>query len=247
MEANMEKVVDKALTAEHTGAHLRFERKFVFPETDHEDIIRHIQRMPFGFLEVYYKRKINNIYLDDANYNFYKQNVEGVAQRKKIRLRWYGQETSQIHAPNVEIKIKTGEVGDKITHKLSGLSFDLNIQTPDDILKSLLSANIDRPGLHQSLGVLHPALLNTYERRYFVSFCGRYRITTDYNQDFYNPNYGCSYTHSRLHISDVVLELKYGIEDDEDAREISQYISARLSKNSKYVNGINLLYHPEFL
>jgi sulfur transfer complex TusBCD TusB component (DsrH family) len=47
-------------------------------------------------------------------------------------------------------------------------------------------------------------------------------------------------------LPDVVLELKYAIEDDFEARGITQYIGARLSKNSKYVNGINLLYHPEF-
>ncbi len=244
MAANMEKVADKQHLLVSAGANLRYERKFVFANCNALDIIQHVYRFPFGFKEVFYQRKVNNIYFDDSNYNFYKQNVEGVANRKKLRLRWYGNETSIVKAPSIEIKIKKGEVGDKITHKFKAHSYNLDQQAPADIHESLLVATADQKALHQGLSILHPTLLNTYERRYFLSFCSKFRITIDFNQEFYNPNYR-AHKKSRIELSDVILELKYAIDDDNEARELTQYIGSRLSKNSKYVNGINLLYHPQ--
>lgn len=241
----MERVANESIQEVYAGANLRFERKFVFENGNARDIIERVYRFPFGFKEVFHKRKVNNIYFDDANYNFYKQNVEGVANRKKLRLRWYGDETAMIKSPTIEIKIKHGEVGDKINYKLKENSYDLETQSPDDIHKSLIIASAGRPALQQGLRVLHPSLLNSYERRYFLSFCGKFRITVDFKQEFFNPNYK-DYRKSKIVLSDVILELKYAIEDDFEARRITQHINSRLSKNSKYVNGINLLYHPEF-
>ncbi len=242
----MEKAASRVDIVPITGLNLRFERKFVYTDIYMEDILRRVLQMPFGFKEAYHKRKINNIYLDDANYNFYKQNVEGVAHRKKLRYRWYGDDTNKVTSPNIEVKIKNGEVGDKLTYKFKDFSCDIAQTTPMGVHKALLAETLHQPALHNDLGALHPTLLNTYERRYFLSFCGHYRITIDFNQQFFNPNYGCSYKQSGIAVKDVVVELKYATVKDEDARAISQYIGTRLSKNSKYVNGINLLYHPEF-
>lgn len=242
---SMEKVVDKPQQTVRPVTNLRFERKFVFENGHAGDIIQQVYRIPVGFKEVFHRRKVNNIYFDDSNYNFYKQNVEGVANRKKLRVRWYGYDTCLVKAPAIEIKIKQGEVGDKITYKFKDYSFNLGQQTAKDIHDSLIVATADRLTLQHGLGILHPTLLNTYERRYFLSFCGKFRITVDYNQEFYNPNYS-NYKRSRIGLRDVILELKYAIDDDFEARKITQYIGTRLSKNSKYVNGINLLYHPEF-
>lgn len=240
----MEKVADNSAAPKPYAPNLRHERKFVYERGEAEAIIENVCRNPFGFQEVFYLRKVNNIYFDDANFNFYKQNVEGVANRKKLRLRWYGNESSQIQDPNIEIKIKQGEVGDKVSHKLKGLSFDLQQQSSREVHEELIKTTTSKTRLHQALCSLQPALLNTYERRYFLSFCGKYRITIDFNQEFYNPNYQ-SYQQSKIKIDDVILELKYALEDDKVAREVSQGIGPRLSKNSKYVRGINLLYHPE--
>ncbi|WP_282160165.1 polyphosphate polymerase domain-containing protein [Ulvibacterium marinum] len=237
--------MEKAAVSSKTHTpNLRFERKFVYERGETQAIIENVSRNPFGFKEVFHLRKVNNIYFDDANFNFYKQNVEGVANRKKLRLRWYGDESSQIHDPTIEIKIKQGEVGDKVSHKLRGLSFNLQRQSPNEVHNGLIAATSNSFRIKQALSSLQPALLNTYERRYFLSFCGKYRITVDFNQEFYNPNYQV-YQHSKTKIDDVILELKYALENDREAREVSQSIAPRLSKNSKYVRGINLLYHPE--
>ncbi|MEX0290464.1 MAG: polyphosphate polymerase domain-containing protein [Flavobacteriaceae bacterium] len=241
----MEKVADSPLAPILHDPKFRFERKFVFEQADPKNIIQRVLRNPFGFEEVFHLRKVNNIYFDDANFNFYKQNVEGVAERKKLRLRWYGNQTETITDPTVEIKIKYGEVGDKVSYKLSGTSFDLGGEEVKIIHQRLVEGTADRPRISRAFHNLQPTLLNTYERRYFLSFCGKYRITVDFNQQFFNPNYP-DFEKSKIAIEDVIVELKYALEDDRNARQVSQYIGTRLSKNSKYVRGINLLYHPQF-
>ena len=130
--------------------------------------------------------------------------------------------------------------------RLKGVSLHLAKQSADDI-NVVLQKNTEKYlAVHQALKRLHSTLINTYERRYFLSFCGRYRITVDYNQAFYNPNYAIL-ENSKTQINDIVLELKYAVEDDNEARQVSQQIKTRLSKNSKYVNCINLLYHNELV
>lgn len=242
----MEKVVDSAEKIE-TPSNIRYERKFIYQNSHAEDIIQRIYRNSYGFKEVFYKRKVNNIYFDDSNYSFYKQNVEGVANRKKLRLRWYGYNTEQIEDPTVEVKKKMGEAGDKFSFPLKKRTFDLAQLSTSALQDFLFQSTEQYSALNNTLKALHPTLLNTYERRYFLSFCGHYRITVDFNQRFFNPNYQQSYTGSKLYCHDIVLELKYATKDDLDARQVSQQIDARLSKNSKYVTGINLLYHPNFL
>ena len=242
----MAKVAGSAKEELKPKGNLRFERKFVFPNSNHEDIVQRVYQHSFGFKEVHHQRKINNVYFDDSNYNFYKQNVEGVANRIKLRLRWYGIDTSMIKNPTIEIKKKLGEVGDKESFKLRDTSLSLDEMSISELHSFILQNSEFNPALNHLLKVLHPTLLNTYERRYFLSFCGRFRITVDFNQTFYNPNYN-SFETSKLSLLDTVVELKYALGDDADAREVSQQIGTRLSKNSKYVNGVNLLYHPVFV
>lgn len=236
--------MEKAANNSVQESNIRFERKFLFQNTPAENIIQSVYRNSYGFQEIYHKRKVNNIYFDDANYNYYKQNVEGVADRKKLRLRWYGENTLAIENPTIEIKKKMGEAGDKDSFKLKGSSYNLGVQSANEIKHLLANSTKQFVAVHHALKKLHPTLINTYERRYFLSFCGRYRITVDYNQAFHNPNYSVL-ENSRIHISDIVLELKYAVADDNEARQVSQQIQTRLSKNSKYVNGMNLLYHPD--
>ncbi len=238
--------MEKAADNYDHKSNLRFERKFVFPNVYKEDIIQKIYLNSFGFHEVFHQRKVNNVYFDDSNHTFYKQNVEGVANRKKIRLRWYGDDTSLIENPTIEIKRKFGEVGDKDSFKLKDKSVDLNKTSIVDLHGFMVDSTKDIVALNNFLKVLHPTLMNTYQRRYFLSFCGRFRVTVDFDQNFYNPNF-MSFHRSQLQMNDVVVELKYAPKDDREARQVSQQIGTRLSKNSKYVTGINLHYHPTFV
>ena len=229
------KIIDKPI-----GKNLRFERKFIYQNVDLEDVIQRVFANSFCFKEVFVKRKVNNIYFDDNNYSFYKQNVAGVGKREKFRLRWYGDDFNDIKDPTFEIKIKYGEVGDKISHKIEGFRASLNESSKEEICL-LLSKNIkiSNNALRSKYEQLQPTLYNSYERKYYLSFCEKFRITLDYNQEFFDPN-SVKFLLSKQVIDEreIVLELKYNIENDDEARRITQELNSRLTKNSKYVNGV---------
>jgi len=244
MGKNMEKAANKLIEASKYHS-LRFERKFIFQDMYLEDIINHIVlTSPYGFREIFTRRSVNNIYFDDFNYSFYKQNVSGDGDRKKYRLRWYGDDFSMVKKATMEIKKKFGEVGDKYSYKLKNLQLNLNQLSADEVQNAVITElkNTDNRELLFSFQNLFPALYNTYERRYFLSSCGAFRITLDYNMKFYNPHYKdyriSEYT---LESQETVFELKYETAHDKESRKLTQKWHNRMSKNSKYVNGIDFI------
>ncbi|PQB03597.1 polyphosphate polymerase domain-containing protein [Aureitalea marina] len=237
----MEKAVSR-IYFEAKEEKLRFERKFVFPATDVADLIeKEVLTNSFCFSEIYHRRAVNNIYFDRPDMIFYHQNVEGDGNRKKYRIRWYGDDMTRIEKPVLEVKKKFGEVGDKESVKLKNLNTSLGDTDAFQVQSLIEQALFDQGDLDclMEMQKLTPRLINTYERRYFLSFCGRFRITIDYNMRFFNPDLN-DFLGAVKAIDNIVLELKYSREDDHAARQLSQEIGTRLSKNSKYVQGIDL-------
>ncbi len=241
MGKNMVKAANNPKTSFHN---LRYERKFIFQNIHIDDLIdTQVFTNSFCFQEIFKKRTINNIYFDDYNYSFYKQNVSGDGLRKKYRLRWYNDLFSEIKKPTIEIKKKFGNVGDKISHKIIDFSVDLE-SIPVDKINPYLIKHLEKTkqhGLISKLESLHPTLYNSYERRYFLSNCEKFRITLDFNMNFYNPNTFRKNNVIKNQIDEIILELKYNTEHDSESRVLTQEIDSRLSKNSKYVRGLDFI------
>lgn len=217
----------------------RYERKFqVSSEVPITELITLVKSNTRFFREVYYERQVNNIYFDSEAYNFYFDNVDGVSDRQKVRIRWYGNTFGEIKKPKLEIKIKKGVVGDKWTYNLS--SFTLNSGFNDNAFKEILkNSNLPLPIL-EMVKDLKPTLLNSYSRRYFLSSDKKFRITLDYNIFYRKIDFKINNFNKFPQPDDNnVVELKYGLEDDEAATIISNQFPFRMSKNSKYVNGVN--------
>ncbi len=244
MVMNTEKAADSILIAAKTvpGSNFRYERKFIFISEYLDDLVELLYLNSFCFTEIYERRQVNNVYFDDNNLNYYKQNVSGVGEREKYRLRWYGDIFSEISNPTVEIKKKFGEVGDKLSYKTSDFKYNLDTGNAWELQQLVIDALSDEQELINNLIVLNPTLYNSYERRYFLSACEKFRVTLDYHQRFYNPGVD-SYQESIKSIDKriVVLELKYDVVNDFEARKISQQFSSRVSRNSKYVQGVDLI------
>ena len=81
----------------------RYERKFIIPHSSKKKLFNDIKLHPASLKEIFFKRKINNIYFDKYDLDFFKSNIQGNSERSKIRLRWYGDETTI--KPKLEIKI----------------------------------------------------------------------------------------------------------------------------------------------
>jgi SPX domain protein involved in polyphosphate accumulation len=188
---------------------------------------------------VYYQRQVNNIYFDTLGYNDYFDNVLGVSNRKKIRIRWYGETFGHISKPVLEIKIKKGLVGDKWSYKLQPFTLD-NTFTNEKIQKIFDNSNLPPPIL-ESVKMVSPTLLNSYQRRYFLSADNKYRVTLDFKLLYHKIDKRFNnFNLATIADENNIIELKYGLKEDKYVNAISTQFPFRLNKNSKYVNGVNI-------
>ena len=83
----------------------RFERKFVFKLINQFEIQNLLFKSNFFFKPHYPARKVNSIYFDTKNLKNINENLDGINERKKYRVRWYGN-ANTIAKPIFEIKYK---------------------------------------------------------------------------------------------------------------------------------------------
>ena len=101
----------------------------------------------------------------------------------------------------------------------------------------------DLPPLTRSeLHHLQPSLLNHYLRHYFQTANGRFRLTVDSGLQFAAARQAQGMSVSFCPpASPVVIEVKYGLAEAEEAPQVTNALPFRLSRCSKYVLGINRL------
>ena len=67
----------------------RFERKWVFKNIDKETLLLSLLNSKLFFIEQFNERVVNSIYFDDSSFSSVRDNLAGVPDRMKTRLRWY--------------------------------------------------------------------------------------------------------------------------------------------------------------
>lgn len=218
----------------------RYERKFLVAEIDKHELESHIKHNSAMFSEIYYERDVNNIYFDSADLTSYYDNLAGISQRLKVRIRWYGDMFGTINKPVLELKIKNNLLGSKLSFPLKPFKLDNKITT-QYLIKNVFNKSDLPAWLIEHLKSLNFALLNRYRRRYFRSADKRYRITLDYDSEFYEIRQKNN-TFLRREKNDnyVILELKYDKQYDTDAPKITNQFPFRLTKSSKYVTGVDM-------
>lgn len=221
----------------------RYERKFLVTNMHYADIEQQVRIHPAAFSPIYHPRIINNIYLDSNDLDFFHDNVSGKGSRKKARIRWYNDMLGHIGKPVLEFKIREGMLGNKISFPLKPFVVDENL-TAETLYHVFQQSDLPLWALEVLLQ-LRPALLNRYKRKYFLSFDGKFRLTLDSHLNYFaigsnNNNFIENYANE-----DMIVELKYKNQYDALAPTISNQLPFRLTKSSKYVNGVELL-HPMF-
>ncbi len=106
----------------------RYERKFLVSAVDVHQARRMVKQHPGMFFEPYPPRFINNLYLDTRGLDYYAANVSGTMNRRKVRIRWYGDLFAGMQDPTLEIKRKTGLVGHKIQYPFPPLQLRPNFR-----------------------------------------------------------------------------------------------------------------------
>ncbi len=194
-----------------------------------------------AFSTIFYPRFINNIYLDNRELDFYFDNVSGCGSRKKVRIRWYGNLFGEIEKPVLEFKIREGFLGNKLSFPLTSFSLDENITSSH--LQEIFTRSKIPQWTKNILKHLHPSLINRYQREYFLSFDKQFRLTIDTELNYYGIAANNNTLLEHYTSQDIIVELKYDYKNFIKAPDISTLLPFRLTKNSKYVNGIDLL-HP---
>ena len=219
----------------------RFERKFIIPERLTHSIEEVIKSNSALMRKIFYPRFINNIYFDTPRFKYFFENIDGVSERMKMRIRWYGNLKGKIKKPVLEFKQKQGLTGKKNSIVLP--SFDLKeIFSPGFSSSLFQKSNLD-VGRKALMLSLKPTVINRYQRKYFLSFDKKFRITLD-DQLEYFPLSSDKHLSSRgLKDSlSMIMELKYSPTDQLESNKITQEFPFRVIKNSKYVRGIQILY-----
>lgn len=218
----------------------RYERKFVIKKLNVKQLESIIKHHPAVFKEIYNLRRVNNIYLDTVDLKTYYDNVYGNTNRIKVRIRWYGETFGEIEKPVLELKIKSGLAGKKESIPLA--SFRLDKDFTMDRLKQVFSKS-ELPGwVREKLTAYFPSLLNSYSRKYYASYDKKVRITLDTGMKYYaissrNNNFLKSYQEKQSSI----FEMKYDLDSAFIAADICQHFPMRMTKSSKYVNGVELI------
>lgn len=217
----------------------RYERKFTVPTIfSIKEIEQVIKKNTHLFREVFHLRQVNNIYFDTVGMNDYHDNVLGVSDRKKIRIRWYGDTFGKIRNPVLEIKIKKGLVGDKWSYKMKSFTLDNNF-TNEEIQNIFKNSELPLPIL-ESVKMVVPTLLNSYLRKYYLTTNNKFRVTLDYNLLYYKIDKRFNNFNKKPKTDEnKIVELKYALKDDTSSYMVSTQFPFRLNKNSKYVNGVN--------
>lgn len=226
---------------------MRYESKFVFPLHMYADFETRLRTSRFFFSEIYYERRVNNIYLDTSEYKNYFDNHHGLQNREKHRIRWYGNGKAVDH-PILEYKIKHGEMGYKEYFTMPGLTFDtsFNYDRYLEIIKQESAGKMPLyKGMYHDISEEVPTLYNTYLRRYFLSADGNFRLTLDRDLAYKMTNRWFNGL-SGFSEDKLVVELKYENNDIHGAGKIMQELGLRLSRNSKYVIGMQGLYFNLF-
>lgn len=215
---------------------MRYERKFLVTKFSHLEIEQLIKYNAACFKPEYHERNVNNIYFDTLSFESYYGNVNGETERTKARIRWYGNLFGEIVGSNLEFKIKKGLLGKKESFLLNPFSLDKHF-SKREIIRALSSEKLPSTIKNDILS-MQPTLLNTYSRKYFTSADRKFRLTVDKQLQFYGISYNKNTFLNKSTSDVVVIELKYDSSLEEEAKEIANRFPFEMTKNSKYLQGI---------
>ena len=155
----------------------RYEIKIPLPARWLSDVEAWVRLHPAHWRVAYPPRRVNNVYFDTPAYDSLNANLSGIADRAKLRLRWYGVEVAQVRDAHLELKRKRGSVGWKEIASVDG-RFALAGTTWRAFARALRAATTSQA--HRWLDVYSlPVLINGYRRAYYATPDGVLRLTID--------------------------------------------------------------------
>ena len=168
----------------------------------------------------HHDRKIYSIYYDDENFKSAKDNLDGISDRLKYRIRWYNFDKNFKY----EIKLKKNNLGQKIY-----LNSQNNFQNLNEIYSRKNKIFDKKENIHFQSYLNHkdlkPKLKISYLRSYFL-YQSKIRITYD-KQINYELLNRPSMVQNKICDKMNVVEFKFDTN--------SSHLAVDLIKNSKFV------------
>ena len=232
----------------------RYEIKLPCDPPYFDEIESWVRLHPAQWRVAYPPREINNIYFDSADYQGLDANLGGIAERAKLRLRWYGPDKTAVapypdpaaagvwHRPQLELKCKDGMAGWKEINRLDrDFRLDLTRVTWPEARRALRAALASQARLWL-ITYTFPALINRYRRAYYVTPDEVVRLTIDTALQAYDQRFSARPNLTRPAPIDAqaVIELKAAT-TPEGARRLSRALAdfpVRAYRFSKYVQGM---------
>jgi hypothetical protein len=120
--------------------------------------------------------------LDDTSFSSARDNLIGIPDKEKIRLRWYDEANK---TPSLEIKIKSNRLGYKKLFQIDSLKENLLKKSTKEITSECIKTMKRNNIIFDSH--LVPVLQVGYDRKYFEDKNG-IRLTIDRNVCFHNAS-----------------------------------------------------------
>lgn len=192
---------------------------------------------PACFHPAFPPRQVNSIYFDTTDLDSYAENLAGVSERRKVRLRWYGAACRDVAAV-FEVKCKRNKLGWKLAQPIEP-RLDLENMSWREVLAVLHCTLAPEMRLYLAGDTAAVALLR-YQREYYESFDGSARITLDYGLAAYEQRHsGWPNLRRSTPIADnLVVEFKTTAAHSEALEAVINSAPFRLTASSKYVAGV---------
>lgn len=174
-------------------------------------------------------RIVSSVYFDTFERTDYDDNISGIGDRLKTRIRWYNDDLSQLV---LERKIKSNKASRKEQTPLSNSDALYPGERSD--WAALLRENREVLS-HMCASPLYPALEVRYLRQYFT-LGANLRMTIDTEQMFkgLRPYPQSTFSRSPVH---SIVEFKYPAIDRIKMQRMLQNLPFRVFRHSKYVIG----------
>jgi|TARA_B110000114_G_scaffold184737_1_gene229279 SPX domain protein involved in polyphosphate accumulation len=200
----------------------RVEKKFVFGKYQN-DLVEKILLIN-NFSKIYPDREISSIYLDTLNFDFAKDNINGVSERKKIRIRWYNDDLEKIY---LEEKNKRNFY---VWKKISKIDIHTN---KDNLIKDIKDYFFKSKKILDNNYNYNFILKTNYKRNYWLSNNGKIRATIDTE---INASPADDST-KVIQLPETILEFKFSPESEIFFRDFlsQKNLNLRSKKYSKYI------------
>ncbi len=218
----------------------RRETKFVFEDTDVKTIRSLLQGSSKRLVHNRPVSIVRSIYFDDVSLSACHANLDGLGQRRKLRLRWYDQMKPGLDC-YLEVKWRKNRVTGK--HRMhiksnievGGLSYRRLYEELISVVPERLVADVVQYN--------EPVVIVEYKREHFASIDGRLRSTIDYDLKYYDQTgkQAISLSFPQCKPDFVVLEGKTPVGNESELREMFYPLQLRAQRCSKYVYGCAML------